>query len=70
MKILENSIFGISLPVLVIYFQLFDCYLHERFFLSFFLFCASNELGCNAPKYTLVVFDMFRVFCKPNLNVL
>ena len=21
------------------------------------------------PKYTLVVFDMFRVFCKPNLTV-
>ena len=25
--------------------------------------------GCNTAKYTLVVFDMFRVFCKPNLNV-
>ena len=25
---------------------------------------------CNTPKYTLVVFDMFRVFCKPNLTVL
>ena len=25
--------------------------------------------GCNIPKYTLVVFDMFRVFCKHNLNV-
>ena len=24
---------------------------------------------CNTPKYTLVVFDMFRVFCKPNLTV-
>ena len=24
---------------------------------------------CNTPKYTLTVFDMFRVFCKPNLNV-
>ena len=24
---------------------------------------------CNTPKYTLVVFDMFRVFCKHNLNV-
>ena len=24
---------------------------------------------CNAPKYTLVVFDMFRVFCNHNLNV-
>ena len=24
---------------------------------------------CNIPKYTLVVFDMFRVFCKHNLNV-
>ena len=23
----------------------------------------------NTPKYTLVVFDMFRVFCKHNLNV-
>ena len=27
------------------------------------------SLICNAPKYTLVVFDMFRVFCKHNLNV-
>ena len=25
---------------------------------------------CNASKYTLVIFDMFRVFCKHNLNVL
>ena len=25
---------------------------------------------CNTPKYTLTVFDMFRVFCKHNLNVL
>ena len=24
---------------------------------------------CNTPKYTLVVFDMFRVFCKHNLTV-
>ena len=24
---------------------------------------------CNTPKYTLVVFNMFRVFCKRNLNV-
>ena len=24
---------------------------------------------CNTPKYTLVVFDMFRVFCKLNLTV-
>ena len=24
---------------------------------------------CNTPKYTLVVFDKFRVFCKPNLTV-
>ena len=24
---------------------------------------------CNTPKYTLVVFDMFRVFCRHNLNV-
>ena len=27
------------------------------------------RLGYNTPKYTLVVFDMFRVFCKHNLNV-
>ena len=27
------------------------------------------RLCCNAPKYTLVVFDMFKVFCKHNLNV-
>ena len=25
--------------------------------------------NCNTPKYTLVVFDMFRVFCKHNLKV-
>ena len=25
--------------------------------------------NCNTPKYTLAVFDMFRVFCKRNLNV-
>ena len=24
---------------------------------------------CNAPKYTIAVFDIFRVFCKHNLNV-
>ena len=24
---------------------------------------------CNTPKYTLAVFDMFRVFCKYKLNV-
>ena len=24
---------------------------------------------CNTPKCTLVIFDMFRVFCKCNLNV-
>ena len=24
---------------------------------------------CNTPKYTLAVSDMFRVFCKCNLNV-
>ena len=25
--------------------------------------------NCNTPKYTLAVSDMFRVFCKRNLNV-
>ena len=25
---------------------------------------------CNTPKYTLVIFDMFREFCKHNLNFL
>ena len=25
--------------------------------------------NCNTPKYTLAVLDMFRVFCKCNLNV-
>ena len=25
--------------------------------------------NCNTPKYTLVFFDMFRVFCRHNLNV-
>ena len=29
----------------------------------------SRHIRCNTPKYTLVVFDMFRVFCKRNLNV-
>ena len=29
----------------------------------------SMRLICNTPKYTLVVFDMFRAFCKPNLTV-
>ena len=24
---------------------------------------------CNTPKYTLAVFDLFRVFCKHNLTV-
>ena len=24
---------------------------------------------CNTPKYTLVVFDFFRVFCRHDLNV-
>ena len=28
-----------------------------------------KEKKCNTPKYTLVVFDMFRVFCKLNLKV-
>ena len=23
-----------------------------------------HNMICNTPKYTLVVFDMFRVFCK------
>ena len=31
--------------------------------------CNVEEDKCNTPKYTLVVFDMFRVFCKRNLNV-
>ena len=30
---------------------------------------ATTLLLCNTSKYTLVVFDMFRVFCKPNLTV-
>ena len=25
--------------------------------------------NCNTPKYTLVIFHMFGVFCKRNLNV-
>ena len=31
--------------------------------------CVLLACYCNTPKYTLVVFDMFRVFCKLNLNV-
>ena len=36
----------------------------------YILVCAMdrNEY-CNTPKYTLVVFDMFRVFCKPTLTI-
>ena len=30
---------------------------------------ATRLATCNTPKYTLAVFDMFRVFCKHNLNV-
>ena len=30
---------------------------------------ASSYPTCNTPKYILAVFDMFRVFCKRNLNV-
>ena len=29
----------------------------------------SSFKTCNTPKYTLVVFDMFRAFCKHNLTV-
>ena len=29
----------------------------------------TDQSGCNTPKYTLAIFDMFRVFCKPKLNV-
>ena len=29
----------------------------------------TGKVSCNTPKYTLVVFEVFRVFCKPNLNV-
>ena len=28
-----------------------------------------NEVLCNTPKCTLVVFDIFRVFCNHHLNV-
>ena len=41
-------------------------------FMDHFSFYGSNFehcLHCNTPKYTLAVFDMFRVFCKHNLNV-
>ena len=41
-----------------------DCTVKEtpRLFLK-------NMVKCNITKYTLVIFDMFRVFCKHNLNV-
>ena len=29
---------------------------------------ASNDSICNTLKYALVFFDMFRVFCRYNLN--
>ena len=31
--------------------------------------CVASSV-CNTPKYTLVVFDMFRVFCGHNLKFL
>ena len=30
--------------------------------------CNKGGTVCNAPKYTLVVFDMFRVFCRHKLK--
>ena len=39
----------------------------------FFFFDVFHDLPsrfCKAPKYTLVVFDMFRVFCRHKLNFL
>ena len=41
----QKSNFCISLPILVIYFQLFGCYLYVLFFLSFIFFIVSYELG-------------------------
>ena len=36
---------------------------------SFTIPCVIGEHTlCNIPKYTLVVFNMFRVFCRYNLN--
>ena len=31
-------------------------------------FLLKREYICNTPKYTLVVFDMFKVFCRHKLN--
>ena len=31
---------------------------------------AQASIACNTPIYTLVIFDMYRVFCKHNLTVL
>ena len=33
------------------------------------IYLSNMRRECNTPKYTLVIFDMFRVFCKPNLTV-
>ena len=33
------------------------------------LFGVLFGIQCNTPKCTLVVFDIFRVLCKRNLNV-
>ena len=44
----------------------------EELELSHFLYANDTLLfykDCNTLKYTLVVFDMFRVFCRHNLNV-
>ena len=38
-------------------------------YLDQFVIVFVDDILCNTPKYTLVVFDMFRVFCKPNLTV-
>ena len=32
-------------------------------------FSILTRILCNTPKYTIVIFDMFRVFCKRKLNV-
>ena len=42
---------------------------NNKLFPLTFAIMEGENIDCNTPKYTIVVFDMFRVFCKHNLKV-
>ena len=59
---LQRSLYGLKQSGCMWYNRLSEYLLKEGY--------VNNPIcPCNTPKYTLVVFDMFRVFCKPSLNV-